>query len=391
MRVSFLVPDIFNPVLGPVTDLARHAATFADVQVVGPDFGHGVCPMYRGHYPYTVVPSPRLYRFPEYFVESRRLAAAVTGDIVVAVKAFASTVPVAWWLRRQRGIKMVVYLDEWDGALMAQRSRSARISRWLRNIHHPMDDVYCPWIERLIPGADLVLSTSTALQRRFGGEVLPVGVDTDFFSPRPAEETASLRSQLGLTGCRVVVFGGVVRPHKGVEQILAALAGLGRPDVRLLIVGPENEHVKALLADARFRPLLVCTGARPKAEMPGYLDVGDVIALPFEDTPLARTQTPCKIFEAMSMAKPIVATAVSDLPLILEGCGRVVPPGDAFALADALGDMLQNPSARMLGERARARCKEQYAAAVTARRLRALCGQVLGGGRTVQQDNHVRT
>ena len=65
MRVSFIVPDIFNPVLGPVTDLARHAATFADVQVVGPDFGHGVCPMYRGHFPYTIVPTPRLYRFPE--------------------------------------------------------------------------------------------------------------------------------------------------------------------------------------------------------------------------------------------------------------------------------------------------------------------------------------
>ena len=373
VKISFLVPDIANPVLGPVTELARHAATFAEVQVVGPDFGHGVCPMYRDAFPYTVVPTPRLYRFPDYFPEARRLADAVTGDVVVAVKAFASTVPVAWWLRRRRGKRMVVYLDEWDGALMAQRAPGARLTRWLHHAHHPMDDVYCPWIERLIPGADLVLSTNTALQRKFGGEVVPMGVDTAAFAPRPAEETAALRAQLGLAACRVVVFGGVVRPHKGVDLILEALAQLGRPDHRLLVVGPDNEHVRELAAVPRFRPYLACTGAQRKADMPRYLSVGDAVALPLEDTPLARTQTPCKVFEAMAMARPVVATAISDLPLILDGCGLVVPPGDAAALAQALGRAL-GPEGAELGRRARARCIDCYSREVTERRLAELLG-----------------
>ena len=377
LRISFLVPDIFNPVLGPVTDLARHAATFAEVQVVGPDFGHGVCPMYRGHFPYTVVPTPRLYRFPEYFAEARRLAAAVTGDLVIAVKAFASTVPVAWWLRRTRGCRMGVYLDEWDGALMAQRTPGERARRWLGNFHHPMDDVYCPWVERLVPGADLVLSTSSALQRRFGGEVLSVGVDTQFFAPQPPEQTAAVRAQLGLTGCRVVVFGGVVRPHKGVELILQALAERADPRLRLLVVGPDNEHVQALRADPRYQPYLVCTGAQRKADMPRYLDAGDAIALPLERTPLAETQTPCKVFEAMAMAKPIVSTIVADLPAILEGCGRVVPPGDRSALAAALGEVMDGEIGPALGRRARARCEAHYASAVTAARLKQLCEQAM--------------
>jgi glycosyltransferase involved in cell wall biosynthesis len=37
---------------------------------------------------------------------------------------------------------------------------------------------------------------------------------------------------------------------------------------------------------------------------------------------------PCKMFEAMAMGKPIVASAVSDLPEVLEDCGKSAAPGD---------------------------------------------------------------
>lgn len=364
--VTFLVPDISSPVLGPVTELARHVATFAPVQVVGPDIGYGVCPMYRDAFPFTVVPTPRLYRFPEFLREARKIADAVTGEIVVAVKAAADTVPVAWWLRRRRRAKMVVYLDEWDGALMQQRSAGGRLRRWLAHGHHPLDDIYYPWVERLIPGADLVLSTNTALQRRFGGHVVPMGVDTEYFAPRGGEAARLRKAALGLADCRLVVFGGVVRPHKGVDVILDALARLGDPRLRLLVVGPENEHVRALQADARLGSFLTCTGARPKAEMPDYLDLADLFVLPLEDTPLARTQTPCKVFEAMAMAKPVVATRISDLPLILDGCGALVPPGDADALAAEIRRIVDDPAgAAAMGRRARERCREHYSSAVT--------------------------
>ncbi len=40
--------------------------------------------------------------------------------MVVAVKAFADTVPVALSIRRKRNTPVLVYLDEWDGALRHQ-------------------------------------------------------------------------------------------------------------------------------------------------------------------------------------------------------------------------------------------------------------------------------
>ena len=377
-QVSFLVQDIFSPVLGPVTALARHLASEFDVEIVGPDFGHGVCPMYRDSFPYKAIACPRIYRWPDYLWESRRLEAALSGELVIAVKAFATSLPVALAAKRHRGAKVVAYLDEWDGALMARLSPARKAARWLRHFQHPVDDVYCPWVERLILKCDHVLSTTTALQRKFGGDILPMGVDMDDFSPRPAEESLALRRQLNLQDKRLIVFGGVVRPHKGLELILAALAHLGDRQNLLVIVGPKNEHVAQLQADPAFAPHLAASGPRPKGEMPRYLGLADLVVLPLNDDLLAQTQMPCKVFEAMAMAKPIIASAVADMPLVLKECGWTVPPDDVASLARQIQWVFAHPQeAGESGRRARKNCADKFSKPIVARQLKNLVARLL--------------
>ena len=377
-RVSFLVPDIFSPVLGPVTVLARHLIPEYEVEIVGPDFGHGVCPMYRDSFPYKVVACPRIYRWPDYLWESRRLEAALSGDLIIAVKAFATSLPVALTAKRHRGAKVVAYLDEWDGALMARLSATQKANRWIKHFHHPVDDLYCPWIERLIPRCDHVLSTTSVLQRKFGGDVLPMGVDMEDFSPRPPQESLALRQQLELQDKRLIVFGGVVRPHKGIELILAALAQIGDPRNRLVIVGPENEHVGQLKADPAFVPYLAAIGPRPKAEMPRYIGLADLVVLPLNNDLLAQTQMPCKVFEAMAMARPVIASAVADMPRILDGCGWTVPPDDMGALARQIQWVFDHPQeSAETGRLARQTCAEKYSKPVVVQQLKSLVAGLL--------------
>lgn len=377
-KVSFLVPDIFSPVLGPVTVLARHLAPEFAVEIVGPDFGHGVCPMYRDAFPYKAVACPRIHRWPDYLWESRRLEAAITGDLIISVKAFATSLAVALAAKRRRDVKVVAYLDEWDGALMARLSAAQKAGRWLKHFQHPVDDVYCPWIERLLPRCDHVLSTTTALQQKFGGEVLPMGVDMADFAPRPADESAALRLQLGLKDKRLIVFGGVVRPHKGIELILSALAKIGDSRNRLVIVGPVNEHVAQLKANPAFAPHLATIGSRPKADMPRHLGLADLIVLPLNNDLLAQTQMPCKVFEAMAMAKPVIASAVSDMPVVLAGCGWTVPPGDVEALARRIQWVFDHPlEADEAGRCARQICGEKFSKPVAARQLKAVVERLL--------------
>ena len=378
------MPDIASPVLGPVTVLATTLQRHYPVEIVGPDFGAGVCPMYRGSFDYKSVPTPRMYRFPNYFREAARLADAISGDVIFSVKAFASTLPVALWEKRRHGRKVVVYLDEWDGALHRQLAPAARIGKRLATLHHPLDDAYYPWVEKLIRFADEVTSTSTFLQKRFGGRVLHMGVDAQFFRPQPSESVTDLKRSLGLESRRLIVFGGVVRPHKGVEQILDALAQIGDPGVQLLIVGPETEHVNALQAEPRYTSCLRCTGSVLKEKMPLYLGLADLVVLPLVDNLLAQSQVPCKIFEAMAMAKPIIASAVSDLPLILGGCGWVVPPGNVAAMSEAIRHILKHPEdAADKGRKARDKCIRMYSCEVTERELVAIVEKVTGGSHPV--------
>ena len=57
---------------------------------------------------------------------------------------------------------------------------------------------------------------------------------------------------------------------------------------------------------------------------------------------------PVAVMEAFAMGLPVVATAVGGVPQqVREGVeGRVVPPGDASALADALVELAQHPDER---------------------------------------------
>ena len=370
-QISLLVPDIGSPIVGAALKLAHYLREAYEVQLVGPDFGSGVCSMYRDAAHYTVIPAGRLYRYPDYWWECRRLAAAVTGDVIIALKAYANTVPVALSLKKRRDCRVMVYLDEWDGALWHTLSPRDKIRTVLQHGHHPLESCYHARVERMIPQADQVLSTTTFLQKKFGGQVLHAGVDTDRFQPQPSVAVERLRVELGLAGKRIIVFGGVVRPHKGVEEIVGALERIGDDRNRLLIAGPLTDHLEALRGTPAGSQYICVAGtkmhdtegvnAKVHAAMPLYLDLGHLVVLPLRDTPLAQSQMPIKIFEAMAMAKPIIASAVSDLPEILAGCGIVVPPGDPVALATAIQSILDDPQrAQALGESAREKCIREY-------------------------------
>jgi glycosyltransferase involved in cell wall biosynthesis len=100
---------------------------------------------------------------------------------------------------------------------------------------------------------------------------------------------------------------------------------------------------------------------KPLAERPLWLAIADIVAIPQHLSPATLGQVPAKLFDAMAMAKPIVATAVSDVPQILNGCGYIVPPRDVQALAEKIEYVLDNAlEAKERGLLARQKCVSQY-------------------------------
>ena len=367
MKVTFLVPDLGWPIVGIAARFAKYVCREHEVEIVGPRLWGGANAMYAEEFAYRAVDCPKIYRFPEYFREVRKLARAIRGDVVISMKAFGSTLPAALRAKRERGCRVVAYLDEWDGATSAAWSFGERLRHWDRDWMHPCNDLYAPWVERRLPECDVRLGTTRFLQDKFGCRVFHVGVDVERFKPQDPAAVAALKRELGLEGKKLVVFGGVARAHKGLETFAEALAQLGRADVALLILGPLNDGVRQLMRHPAYGKFILCPATDAEAtrrihrEMPLYLGLGDALIVPLGETALARSQMPCKVFEAMAMGKPVVASAVSDLPEVLEGCGHLVAPNSSDAAAQVLAGIFADPeAARALGTRARERCIEKY-------------------------------
>lgn len=367
MRISILAPDLSSNSMGAVLAIKDMFIDEHDVEIIGPDFGKGVNPMYVGMFEYKVVDEPNMYRIPEFYRGCRTMRDAASGDVIVAVKAFMHTVPTALNIRHSRGVKVIVYLDEWDGAAWQGLPFMKRCIRSLKEWWMPLSDMYYAHVERRIPEADAVVCTSSFLQRKFGGHRIPMGVDTTMFKPLPSDAVRESRDQYGIQSEQpVIVFGGVVREHKGVEDVVRAVSLLRHrsgfaKQAMLVIAGAETETVQRMIREIGAKSFVRCTGPLQKDRMPVLLSMADVIVVPQGRGPLADSQMPCKLFEAMAVERPIVAADASDIPEALGEGGWVYERGNIDSLVHELTEALTHrDDAQQRARNARQRTEEHF-------------------------------
>jgi glycosyltransferase involved in cell wall biosynthesis len=159
---------------------------------------------------------------------------------------------------------------------------------------------------------------------------------------------------------------GRLEPQKGQRLVLEALSLLAperRARLAVWLVGGETRggaYPAELRAEIARRGLGdVVRIEPPVAAVAALFARLDALVLPSQ-----REGFPNVLLEAMASGLPCIATRVGDVPqMISDGeSGRVVPPGDAAALARALEELLEaEPEARAaLGRRARAEVEKRW-------------------------------
>jgi len=152
--------------------------------------------------------------------------------------------------------------------------------------------------------------------------------------------------------------------------VIAALDALADPGLAFLVVGPDEKLPE--------RPYLRVIGPQPFSTLPRFLALADVVVLAQRRNRIGAAQLPAKVFDAMAMARPVIATRVSDLPEVLEGCGVIVEPNSIVELAQAIARLMANPEERArLGSRARQRFVDQFSEDVVAPRLASVVDEAM--------------
>jgi glycosyltransferase involved in cell wall biosynthesis len=236
----------------------------------------------------------------------------------------------------------------------------------LRQPDHP---IYLKRMEARVHQADAVTVHTTFLQQKFGGTYIPNGKDTTSFDPSLYDGLTN-RRKYGLDEYKILMFPGAPRPYKGLEDILTALDILDRPDLRLVIVGgsPYDDYDKML--QQQWGRHIIQLPKLPYAEMPAVVSAADLVVVPQRDTDAAKAQFPLKLTDGMAMAKPILATAVGDIPTIVGDAGYLVAPSDSQAMAHQIAEILANPvEVQRRTARARDRCIQHYSIEAMAKAL----------------------
>ena len=364
MRVTVLSHDLSTNAGRRTHRLAGALGTFAEVKLIGPAS--------RSHRWVDLPDEPGIFtvrkrRWPDFHASFAELVEAADGDVLIPVKPHLASFAVALVASELRGVPVILDIDDLDVALSPRSGWASDPAT--TDLSRPKSPLFVSLLTRATGAADAVTVCCHALRRRFGGTVIPQPVDTELFEPSRVDRERA-RREFGFDG-PTVLFPGVPRPHKGLELLADAVARI--PGARLAVTCRPKD-----LAGPGWAGLPIDrVGIVPYPSAPALYAAADVVAVPQLDDEAARHQMPLKAVDAMAMGRPIVASAVSDLPHVLDGCGRLVPAGDAGALTAAIGDLLvDGAEARELGDRARARCLERYSLERVGDRLAEVVGAV---------------
>jgi len=227
-----------------------------------------------------------------------------------------------------RRFKIPLIISEHSSAF--QRGRIRRIEKIKAKYVFNRASVVCPVSEDM-------KRRIQSLTKRVRLRVIPNPVDPSFFlSEGHAEEPLQASAK------RHILLVALLKSIKNIPILLEAmtLLKLKRNDFILDIVGdgPQRSDYEQEVRELGLTDYVIFHGLKSKKEVADFMKQCVFLVLPslYETFGIA-------LVEAMACGKPVIATSRGGpVDIVSEDTGRLVPPGDSEALADAMDYMLDH-------------------------------------------------
>jgi len=370
MKISVLCPDLSNNCLGRAYLLARILQSRYEIEIVGPIWGSSIWAPVADDKNITFR-YIKIQRGLKPYWQIRELMKMIDGDVIYASKPLFTSFGVGLLKKNFSKKPLIVDIDDWEMGLI--RHAYSQLSVYLRiksfiysTVYIYILDSYCGGmlLERLVHYSNDITVSNNFLKSKFSGTIIPHGRDTDFFDPAKFNRNA-IRNRYGIDPeKKIIMFLGSPRPYKGVEDLLEAARMIDDDNILTVLVGLDATPYSRGLQNNGERILgnrFKTFGEQPFDCIPEFLSMADVVVVPQRENDATVGQMPAKVFDAMAMAKPIVATDVSDLADILNGCGWITEPQNPQKLSQTISAALKDPlQATEMGKKARRKCIEKY-------------------------------
>lgn len=210
------------------------------------------------------------------------------------------------------------------------------------------------------------------------------GTDLGLLNACSDDDVAALRHAHGLTGKKVVLYGGTLGRANDIPTLLEAAERLtARTDVQFVFVG-HGYWASLVQAAANRLPNVTSLDPQPRHRMLAWFKLADLSLVSFIDRPVLATNSPAKFFDSLGAGTPVIVTNPGWTKRFVDDhqCGWYVSPSNAEALAHRLEEVLDTPGALAeAGRRGAALARQHFDRDALSDQLEALLLQVAGQGR----------
>ena len=214
------------------------------------------------------------------------------------------------------------------------------------DIHSIGDRLSALYTRKVLKGADFLVTVSEDLRQKaltMGAKpetsrAVVNGCELSIFHVR---DRAEARRQLNLDpDAEIVLYIGRMDLRKGLRELVEASAKLHmtRPNLQVYMVGegPDRPQILQAIESAGATGYIHALPPCQPDDVSVWMAAASLVTLPSY-----MEGCPNVVLEALACGRPVVATRVGGIPEIMsDACGRLIPPRDPTALAQALDAVL---------------------------------------------------
>ena len=337
--------------------------------------------------------------FPDFFAAMRRALSLIDGELLYVVKPRLPSLGLALLANALKGVPLVLEINDLE--TVVQAPASGQVSQALDldavdlqdpELLNPYSDLWSQLMEPLARELPVLVTHNTAIDAHFDHRCLYMRnlKDERVYDPDRYDRDA-IRADLGFdVQDRVILFGGLIRRHKGIYELVELVDRLEDARYKLLFVGSRISPDQKQLVEAHGNRLIVLP-PQDRAAMARINLAADLVILWLDpDVAASHYQMPYKATDALAMGTPIIANDISDLGILADQSYLVeVPFGDWDAMLHRVRALFEKPVSRdRIREAGRRLFKRQFSYAagrasfeLAARRVQGIAADGWAPGR----------
>jgi len=325
LKVCIIAWDVAHNPLGRAYILAESLASDYDVEIIGiahSKYGNSVWePLRESRVPIKYFKGDS-ENFINYFRHLQYLAEHIDADIIYVCKPRMPSLIIGILAKLHINRPVILDIDDYELSFFKNRTPAFLDAKEAlpeqKDAKCLYGEFWTRYAESLVDKFDAITVSNIELKKKFGGTIIPHLRDENEFNPEKRKDRSAVRQRFGYDDKdMVILFIGTPRWHKGIKDIVEALAKLNNKHYKLCVIGTVSDKKTHDYLEQHRDNSIQMIPNKSFFSLPKYLQVGDLICiLQDPSNEISNYQMPSKFSDALAMGIPILAYDVPPLRLL---------------------------------------------------------------------------